>query len=657
MRTRFRSTNPRLLAVAAALLPLGVPAGAAGAVSPLPASNYAVRPVCGEPPPGYAGCLALELTPTTAAARAHTHPLAITRSKPIAAASPAEGAFGLRPRDLHSAYQLPAGVSSKQTVAIVDAYNDPHAEADLSVYDKAFQLPECTGAKGCFRQVNQNGEAGNLPFPQSQEALTAAEATCSSNLVEEETREAACLDAEGANEWAEEISLDIEVVHATCQGCRIVLVEASSPSYEDLEAAENAAAALGATEVSNSWGGEEPAYDSSAFDHPGVVVTASTGDEGYLNWMSANASFRGFPQYPASSPHVVAVGGTRLALSGPGNTWQSETVWNGKGAGGGGCSLNFNAQPWQTSVLDWSSVGCGARRAAADVSADADPYTGVAVYDSQPGEGGATWRTFGGTSLASPLVASVFALAGGAHGTAYPASTLYENEVNSPGSLHDVASGSNGECTKPLKAEGISGCSSSEEAAASCSSKAICRAVTGYDGPTGVGTPDGIAAFLPAGATAEAEVSAPAGSEGGPAAGEGGPAAGPTLTGQSGGLGGASSGAPPSAGSATVVPALSALSLTHGVIAALNHGRPKAFQVRFAFTISAAARVRVTLAKLVRIHGRARWQLLPDSLTIAATRGRNGHRLGGHNTLAPGRYRLMLTPVHGAARSLTFLIG
>ena len=570
----------------------------------------------------------------------------MTRSRPIQAASAAEGAFGLRPQDLHTAYQLPTSGGSAQTIAIVDAYNDPHAEADLKVYDKEFLLPECTAGNKCFRQVNENGEAGNLPFPENQEALTAAEATCANNAIEEEVREDACREVEEAIGWTEEISLDIEVAHASCQSCHIVLVEASSPAYKDLEAAENTAAGLGATEISNSWGGGEPAHDSSAFNHPGVVITASSGDEGYLNWMAANSLARGFPQYPASSPHVIAVGGTRLELNAPANTWQSEAVWNGRGASGGGCSLRFNAQPWQLNVADWSLVGCGGKRAVADVSADADPYTGVAVYDSQPGEEAETWRALGGTSLASPLIASVFALAGGAHGVNYPAQTLYENEINSPGSLHDVVSGSNGKCTMPLKERGISGCPASDEAAASCSSKAICFAGTGFDGPTGVGTPEGLAAFQPPGANGTPEAVKPAPSEN--------PNTNETNTEQNSTS--TTSQTPVSAGSATIVPALSALSLTRTAVAALNHRRPKVSQVRFTFTISAAAHVRFTLARRVRVHGHARWQLLPNSLTIAATRGRNARALGGRNTLAPGRYQLTLTPVHGVARTLTFNI-
>jgi hypothetical protein len=387
----------------------------------------------------------------------------MTRSAPIRAGRAAEGADGLRPQDVHSAYQLPATVSPSQTIAVVDAYDDPTAESDLRVYDEEFGLPECTTAGGCFSKLNQQGQASPLPI------------------------------TEGG--WALEISLDIEVAHATCQNCRILLVEASTSSYLDLEAAENSAVAAGATEISNSWSGGEPGRDSAAFNHPGVVITAAAGDDGYLNWDAPTAEERGFVGYPASSPHVVGVGGTHLELNGPSNTWGSETVWNGYGAGGGGCSERFVAQPWQQGLSDWSSVGCGSKRAVADVSADADPYTGVAVYDSTPYEGEVLdWLPVGGTSLASPLIASVFALAGGAGGVEYPAKTLYESEVRFPGSLHDIESGSNGECSKPYNSEGLSGCSTLEEAA-SCSGNAICLAGTGYDGPTGVGTPNGIDAF------------------------------------------------------------------------------------------------------------------------------------------------------------------
>ena len=490
----------RPVVIAAVLALLCVPRVAAASVSPLPSSDYTVRTVCARAALRRAGCLALQLVPRTAAARARKHPLGFKRSVPLTGPLPGAGAFGLRPQDLHTAYQLPTSASSAQTVAVVDAYNDPNAEADLKAYDEEFSLPECTAANGCFKQVNQNGETGNLPFPKTVKELEAARKGTRAQRKE----------AEEATGWDLEISLDIEVAHATCEGCEVLLVEAGVPSYEDLETAEKSAATLGAGEISNSWSGPEvgetPELESaSPFNHKGIVITAASGDDGYLNWDAEKVSERGYVGFPASSPHVVAVGGTRLSL-GVGSAWASETVWNGDGATGGGCSVVFTAQPWQQSVSDWSGVGCGAKRAVTDVAADADPYTGVAVHDTSPEceyryeeakvKHVLYWCTIGGTSLSSPLIASTFALAGGANGVEYPAKTLYENEVKSTGSLHDVATGSNGECTKPFSETGLSGCTTAEEAK-SCASNAICVAGTGYDGPTGVGTPDGITAFMP----------------------------------------------------------------------------------------------------------------------------------------------------------------
>ncbi|HUA12527.1 MAG TPA: IPT/TIG domain-containing protein [Solirubrobacteraceae bacterium] len=462
-----RLTAPlAVLTIAAGAALLSPQAALARKVSPLPASSYAVRPACSSARAGHARCFALRLVPQTEEARAKTHPIGMTRSAPITAGKAAEGADGIRPQDLHSAYELPTTAASTQTIALIDAYNDPNAESNLKTYDEEFGLPACTTANACFKQLNQEGKTSPLP----------------------------------ANEggWSLEISLDIEVAHAVCQNCRILLVEAKSASYANLETAEDAAASAGATEISNSWGGEPPSAESAAFNHPGVVVTAAAGDDGYLNWDAPKRIERGFVNYPASSPRVVAVGGTRLELSSPGNTWKSEAVWNGQGATGGGCSASaFGAAPWQLQLSDWSAVGCGSSRAVSDVSADADPYTGAAVYDTTPYEGKVLgWLPVGGTSLATPLIAAVYALAGGADGASSPAETLYENELRDPGSFHDVTQGSNGECTKGFNSEGLSDCTAFE-AGASCSERSVCVAGTGYDGPTGLGTPDGTRAFEP----------------------------------------------------------------------------------------------------------------------------------------------------------------
>ena len=494
------------IAAALALALSTASAAARSHVSPLPRSDYGVRAVCHPPAPGRAACQAYELVPRTAEARAHTHPLGVARAllaTPSSPPTPAGGNFGFRPQDLHSAYQLPATASKAQTVALVDAYNDLSAEEDLASYAKEFSLPECTTAGGCFEKVNQNGETGNLPFPKSAKELETARKGLKASREE----------AEEATGWAFEISLDIEVTHAVCESCHIVLVEANTPSFENLEKAEHTAISLGASEISNSFAGSEQGETTerekaSPFNHPGVVITASAGNDGYLNWDSKTASQKGFANFPSSSPHVVAVGGTRLSITESG-AWATEAVWDGDGAGGGGCSSIFTAQPWQQSVSDWSSVGCGSKRAVADVAADADPYTGVAIYDSgveceyefKEGNVRGHWCTVGGTSLASPLIASTFALAGGANGVEYPARTLYEGELKSPSSLHDVTQGSNGECTKPFTATGLSGCTAAEEAEHSCKSEGICLAESGYDGPTGVGTPAGLADFETSSAT------------------------------------------------------------------------------------------------------------------------------------------------------------
>ncbi|MHB8241423.1 MAG: S53 family peptidase, partial [Solirubrobacteraceae bacterium] len=507
MTTALRHTSRPLLAAPAALaataLALGMLASTSLGASPLPPSDYSVRAACSAPTPGHAACMALQLVPQTAEAQAHTHPLAVATQAAHPASSASEGVFGLTPGDLHTAYQLPDTAIGEQKIALVDAYNDPTAESDLKAYDYQLGLPQCTTANGCFKKVNQKGETTKLPFPRTTAEL---EAAAGSERAEE---------AEG---WGGEISLDIETAHAVCESCKILLVEANSPSYENLESAEATAESLGATEISNSWGGPElgetPSSETkSAFNHPGTVITASTGDDGYLEWAAKQPS--GYAEFPSTSPHVVAVGGTRLLLNSSGHTWKGESVWNdegikggvkeGYGAGGGGCSTIFEAQPWQTGVADWSEVGCGAKRAAADVSADADPYTGVAVYytsrecESEYQGEVVHWCTYGGTSLASPIIAATYALAGGANGVSYPARTPYENVTAHPSSLHDVVSGSNGECAKPFNnGTGVSGCTNSEEGA-NCSQKAICLARSGFDGPSGVGTPHGLAAFqLPA---------------------------------------------------------------------------------------------------------------------------------------------------------------
>jgi hypothetical protein len=624
--TRTRLAPPaRLLACLLLVTGCGCAAlarAASAGVAPPNPSAFTVRGLCANPSPGRSGCLGLRLVAKDPRSVPGTRVLpAATPGPRRATSAPRSEAFerkipwpeSLTPANLLAAYNLTgASPPSTQTIGIVDAYDDATVEADLAHFNTQYGLPPCTEANGCFRKVNQAGDPAPLP----------------SSSGEEERG------------WALEIATDVEVAHGVCPDCRILLVEADSNENEDLYAAEQTAAALGATEISNSWGGEEPEQDSPAFDHPGVVITASSGDAGYLNWLSEEQPPSA--NYPASSPRVIAVGGTRLELNEAATARESETVWNdggesegvleGAGAGGGGCSEAFTAPPWQKGVSDWSFVGCGSARAVADVSADADPYTGVAVYDSTETEGERGWWMIGGTSVASPIIAATFALAGGARGVDYPARTLYENAAQAPAPLHDVRVGSNGECRLPFKAaKGLSGCSAIEEAE-SCEVQAICLAVNGYDGPTGVGTPDGVGAFLATGVGRETPAPPPS------------TAVQPVTGASKPGVA-----RPPAA-------IVSALRLTRRAIAALSRRHPRISNLGFSFALSAPARVRVTISKRVHMHGRTRWVVLSKPLTILGHGGTQAQSLSGRRVLAAGRYRLTLTPASGTAKSIVFQI-
>lgn len=311
---------------------------------------------------------------------------------------------GYGPGDLQTAYSLTSESSSDgkgQTVAVVDAYNDPKAAADLAVYRAQYALPAC--GSGCFSAIAL-GHTNNAS-------------------------------------WAQEESLDVDMVSAICPNCHILLVEAASNSVASLAAAEKYATAH-ADYVSNSWSGNEGTkkYDTD-FNASGVAITAATGDNGH------NAT----AQWPAILSTVTGVGGTSLNAISP----RAETAWSGAGSG---CSTIYAKPSFQNGI----STGCS-ERAQADVSADSDPYTGVAAYDSYH-QGG--WLVFGGTSVATPIVASVFALAGNT------ASNNNAHVYAHASDLNDITSGRNGKCGPPL-----------------------CQAGVGWDGPTGLGTPNGISAF------------------------------------------------------------------------------------------------------------------------------------------------------------------
>ena len=441
---RARRTRPaRLVAAAAtgagALALLTAAAGTAGATPPNPPPAYVVHHgpngntdvnVCSYAvPAGTARCFARVRTDATARnekpAGSYVVPGATLGNN---------GAYD--PAYLESAYNDPwfvgtttsppnqTSAGTGQTVAIVDAFDDPTAESDMSYYRSFFKLPTCSTSNGCFQKVD---EFGGTNYPS------------------------------GDTGWADEISLDLDMVSAVCPNCHILLVEAQSASYSDLGAAVNEAVSLGANAVSNSYGGSEypgeVADSNTYYNHPGVAVVAASGDNGY------GVSF------PAASPTVTDAGGTSLnQATNSGSRSATETVWSGAGSG---CSAYAAKPSWQT------DGGCP-NRTVADTSAVADPNTGVWVYDT---DGASGWSVYGGTSAATPIVSSFYALAQNpTGGNSVPAASLYGHTSN----LNKVTSGSNG----------------------SCGSSYLCNAAyslaNGYNGPTGLGTPNGVAAFAAA---------------------------------------------------------------------------------------------------------------------------------------------------------------
>jgi subtilase family serine protease len=407
------------LAAAAALTLAAAtaPAMASGrtAARTLAAGPVSFRRACATPAGHQMACLAvIDTTPA---------------GRPLTRAQATAG--GLHPymaADLQSAYKLPSALlGERQTIAIVDAYDDPNAEADLANYRSANNLPPCTTANGCFEKVNQDGVQGSYPAPKPS--------------------------------WAEEESVDVDMASAICPNCHILLVEATDNNLTgpNLDIAENEAAALGANVISNSWGSAE--YNGEAadcntyFSHPGVAITVASGDSGFG------------AAYPATCDGVTAVGGTTLYQDTSKRGW-GETTWNDPGlyATGSGCSAYIPKPAWQHDPL------C-AMRTDNDVAAVADPFTPVAVYDTY--RTGGTWLAVGGTSVAAPLIAGVYALAGNTAAIGSGASWIYAHHQD----LYDVTSGSDA------------------TTGSSCGGSYLCTATKGYDGPTGWGTPDGIGAF------------------------------------------------------------------------------------------------------------------------------------------------------------------
>jgi subtilase family serine protease len=362
------------------------------------------RPACAAAHGRHAGCFA-KIRPIRSGTR-------------MAAAAPT----GLSPAQIVAAYRAPTSKGAGQTVAIVDAYDNPRAEADLAVFRKHFKLPACTTANKCFRKVNQRGASKPLPA--------------------------------GDPGWGIEIALDLQAVSSTCPRCHILLVEANSDDIDALGTAVNTAVRLHATVVSNSYGiGEYNGINAVAkkyYSHAGIPMVAATGDDGFLPAV-----------FPAAVPTTIAVGGTSLIrAAGTARGWH-ETVWgNDDGAAGSGCSAYFAKPSYQ------HDSNCPARTFA-DVAAVADPQTGLSVYDTYGLGSDNGWNVIGGTSLAAPLVAGMMALAG--RRLSSP-SFLYSHR----GAFYDVVGGSNA-----IQMD--------------CGGDYLCTGLGGYDGPTGIGTPHGIA--------------------------------------------------------------------------------------------------------------------------------------------------------------------
>jgi hypothetical protein len=458
------------------------------------ASSLVPRSACGVPEPGHATCLAQFLVQRQTGQRVHPHllpatsPIRVLRPRgnlrsaahaaavaaattPVPAPQPGSPAF------LQQAYDVAALAQSQggdQTIAIVDAYDAPNAQLNLTTYRAQFGLPPC--AAGCFQKVNEFGATQPLPSKPPP----------------------------GKTGWQTEIALDLEAVSAICPNCKIELVESFTDGLGDLAAAQSAASKMTPTPsvITDSWGGvpasqtTQSAADSeqqwlentATFTFPGIATVAASGDFGYLGANENSQCKNGLTQascnvYPAALPGVTAAGGTTMVPANGTGTQAArglnEVTWSGTGPStgtGSGCDTTATKPAWQT------DTGCTGR-AYNDLSADGDPATGMSIYSKSDGG----WEIVAGTSLSSPLIAAYYALVNSATTAATTAaggtapswafnpspSWAYGIASTVPNVFNDPSSGSNGTCD-PLSVPAY-----------------ICTAQAGYDGPTGLGTISG----------------------------------------------------------------------------------------------------------------------------------------------------------------------
>jgi subtilase family serine protease len=470
--------------------------------------------VCSDAAPGYKSCYAVRLVKEQVSSTQAAQMQADGLARPASLAALSYGpAGGYTPTQIAKAYGLNTAAATSQTVAIVDAYDDPSVLADLNHFDDQYGLPHETATS--FKVVGQTG--GAVP---------------------------ATTDVG----WSGEITLDVQAVRGLCHTCKILLVEANTNQNSDFGAAVTEAVTLGAKIVSNSYGGPESAASDNNYDRPGVAILASTGDDGWYGWDRLNVGgvSDNLPSTPASYNTVIGVGGTSLYLNSDG-TRSAETVWNDNGpndvagysigqtfgvragAAGSGCSTLSSAKLWQQKVAGYAGLGCGATlRNGVDVAAVADSFTGYDVYETTTGwcvapgtdgNGNACpasnpgWQTYGGTSLASPVVGAMWALAGGPAGVKYPALSLYghfKSDTTHP--LYDVTFGATGACdtgtpggcasffgaaNPNTTAYGLIDCLWGPSGTTTLVNHYQCYARTGYDGVSGVGTPKSVAPFKP----------------------------------------------------------------------------------------------------------------------------------------------------------------